>query len=98
MSNELFSQIVIGVITVSTTLITAFVIPYLKSKISAQNFTTIITWITVAVEAAEQLYKNADNAGLLKYEYAVSSLKEKGIDIDETELKNLIESAVLKLK
>jgi len=98
MSSELFVQIVTGIITILTVLITAFIIPYIKSKISAQNFVIIASWVTVAVEAAEQLYKNADNAGLLKYEYVVSSLKEKGIDIDETELKNLIESAVLKLK
>ena len=97
MSNELFSQIVIGVITVSTALITAFIIPYIKSKISAQNFVLIASWVTVAVEAAEQLYKSADNAGLLKYEYVISFLKEKGIDINESELKNLIESAVLSL-
>ena len=50
------TQIVLAIITLAVSLITAFLIPYLKSKVGADNLDTIRFWVNIAVEAAEMIY------------------------------------------
>ena len=45
-----------AVIALIAAIITAFVIPWIRSKTTATQFEKIKMWVTVAVEAAEQLY------------------------------------------
>mgnify|MGYP000306138428 CR=1 FL=1 len=45
-----------AVIALIAAIITAFVIPWIRSKTTAAQFEKIKMWVTVAVEAAEQLY------------------------------------------
>ena len=45
-----------AIIALVVAVITAFVIPWLKGKIDADKLEQIKLWVTVAVEAAEQLY------------------------------------------
>ena len=40
-------------ITLIIAIVAAFVIPYIKSKTTAEQFATIKLWVTVAVNAAE---------------------------------------------
>lgn len=97
MSSEMFSQLVNALVVLFTTLITVFLIPYIKSRTTEQKYDNISFWVEKAVKAAEQIYKESEKSGAIKYNHVVTFLRNKGINIDEEELKNLIESEVLKL-
>ena len=85
-----------AVIALIVAVITAFVIPWLKGKISADKLEQIKLWVTVAVEAAEQLYKGSGR-GEEKKAYVVQFLQEKGFTPDPDSLDKLIEAAVFNL-
>ena len=55
----------------------------------------VIKWVGVAVKAAEQIYNNSGQ-GKEKFAY-VSEWISKKFKISETDLKNIIESAVYEL-
>lgn len=56
MSNELFLQIMGGIITILCALITGFVIPWLKSKVDAEQTAKLSYYVDMAVRCAEQIY------------------------------------------
>lgn len=89
------TPIIQAVVALAVALITAFVIPWLKNKVGAQNMDLFLAWVDIAVAAAEQLYESTDGDG--KKAYVVSFLASKGFKVDTEELDNAIESAVLKL-
>lgn len=91
------TDIVSLVITLIITVITAFLIPFLKSKVDVDRFDKIRKWVTVAVEAAEMIYKGAGR-GEEKKAYVKACLESKGYTLDVDEVENLIEAAVLELK
>ena len=66
-----------AIIALVVAVITAFVIPWLKGKIDADKLEQIKLWVTVAVEAAEQLY-NGTGRGEEKKAYVVKFLQGKG--------------------
>lgn len=89
------TPIIQAVVTLAVALITAFVIPWLKNKIGAQNMDEFMRWVQIAVAAAEQLYDSTD--GDEKKAYVVNFLASKGFKVDTEELDNAIEAAVLEL-
>ena len=89
------TPIIQAVLTLAVSLITAFVIPWLKNKIGAQNMDEFMRWVEIAVAAAEQLYDSTD--GDEKKAYVVNFLASKGFKVDTEELDNAIEAAVLEL-
>ena len=89
------TPIIQAIITLAVALITAFVIPWLKNKIGAQNMDEFMRWVQIAVAAAEQLYESTD--GDKKKAYVVNFLASKGFKVDTEELDNAIEAAVLEL-
>ena len=66
-----------AIIALVAAVITAFMIPWLKGKIDADKLEKIELWVTVAVEAAEQLYVGSGR-GAEKKAYVVQFLQEKG--------------------
>lgn len=86
-----------GIITVLIALVTAFVIPWIKSKISAEDMAEIMKWVKIAVQAAEMIYKES-GMGAQKKAYVEAFLKDLNISYDAEKIDNLIESAVLELK
>ena len=91
------TSIVSAVITLLMAVITTFVIPYLKEKVSAEKFDKIKAWTKVAVEAAEMVYNGAGR-GAEKKAYVLDYLTRKGYKLDSDNIDKLIESAVLELK
>lgn len=91
------TPIVIAVLTLIFSLITAFLIPYIKAKTTDEQFNTIKLWVQVAVQAAEMLYVGSGR-GEEKKQYVIEFLKSKGFTLNAEEIENLIESAVLELK
>lgn len=76
---------------------TTVVIPYIKSKTTAQQQTEINAWVRIAVSAAEQIF-NGSGRGTEKKAYVLEWLKQRGITVDEAKLDAMIESAVYELK
>jgi NAD(P)H-hydrate repair Nnr-like enzyme with NAD(P)H-hydrate dehydratase domain len=91
------TDIIVAVLTLISALISAFVIPYLKTKVDRDKFEKIKAWVKVAVEAAEMIYVGTGR-GDEKKAYVVQYLNSKGYTLDADSINNLIESAVLELK
>lgn len=89
------TKIIESVITLAVAIITAFVIPYIKGKMNANQLAILKVWVNVAVQAAEQLFSTEQ--GKEKKEYVEKFIAEKGFVVDYDSLNNLIESAVLEL-
>ena len=80
-------------VTLAAALITAFLIPYIKSKTTTEQQTQIKAWVRIAVSAAEQIY-NGPGRGIEKKEYVQDFLQSKGYKVDFDTLDTLIESEV----
>lgn len=91
------TQVIVAIVTLALSSITFFLVPYLKSKLTAEQLETVKFWVNIAVEAAEILYKGKGR-GEEKKEYVLDFLKSKGFSLDTIELDNIIEAAVLELK
>lgn len=91
------TQVVSAVITLIVALVSAFLIPYLKSKLSAEQLEKVKFWVNIAVEAAEMIYVGTGR-GQEKKEYVLNFLNSKGFTLNMTEIDTLIEAAVLELK
>ncbi len=84
------------IITIISAILTGFIIPMLKSRLTAEKHQQLIYWVGIAVKAAEQLF--GSKTGKQKKEYVVSFLLSKGIVFDIDEVTALIESEVYKLQ
>ena len=90
-----YTQIISAVIALISALVSAFLIPWIKTKIDADKLQTLRTYVEIGVKAAEQLYTATD--GPEKKAYVLSFLAEKGITFDSEVVDKLIEATVLQL-
>ncbi len=56
MTSELFVKIIGAVLTISVSLISAYVIPAIKAKMTADEMATLTHFIQVAIKCADQIY------------------------------------------
>lgn len=91
------TQVIIAVLTLIFSVVSAFLIPYLKTKVSAEQLETIKFWVNIAVQAAEMIYAGSGR-GEEKKEYVLKFLNSKGFTLNAEEIENIIEAAVLELK
>ncbi len=87
------TPVVNAVIALVAALVTAFVIPWVKSKTTAAQREEINSWVKIAVTAAEQIYSGVGK-GKEKKAYVLKFLEEKNLKIDEKSVDLMIESAV----
>lgn len=90
------TPIIEAVFALLAAVITAVVIPYIRSRTTAQQQAEINAWIKIAVSAAEQIYKG-QGRGEEKKAYVLDWLKAHGVTVDADKLDALIESAVYEL-
>lgn len=90
-----YTDIIKAVITLITAIVSAFLVPYIKSKYSEAQLKKWQSIVDIGVSAAEQLY-NTDQAQEKKT-YVLKYLYEKGIKLDAETIENLIEASVLHL-
>lgn len=95
--NEFLFNLILLCIPVLGAVITGFLLPLIKSKISAAQLNTIAKWVEKAVQAAELLF-DAPKSGKEKREYVIrfvsqmfNSRKEV---ITEEQLRILLEAAL----
>lgn len=87
------TPVVNAVIALIAAVVTAFVIPWIKSKTTAAQREEINAWVKIAVTAAEQIYSGVGK-GKEKKKYVLDFLAEKNLRIDEESVDLMIESAV----
>ena len=87
------TPVVNAVIALAAALVTAFVIPWIKSKTTAAQREEINAWVKIAVTAAEQIYSGSGK-GKEKKAYVLKFLEEKNLKIDEKSVDLMIESTV----
>ena len=94
------TEIIIATITlvmgIISTLITKYLIPFIKEKISTEQFNRMKKWVEVAVKAAEQTITDK-GMGEAKKAEVLKFLNEKGFTVDFEELDKLIEAAVFEI-
>ena len=91
------TPIIEAVITLIIAIVTAFFIPFIKSKTTVAQQNALMAMVRIAVAAAEQLYKGS-GLGKQKKEFVVDWLDMHGFTVDFGKLDIMIESAVYELK
>lgn len=95
MSDNLFN-VIMALIPVAGAIITGFIIPYIKTKVSSARLDEISQWITKATEAAEVLF-DTPKSGEEKREYVIAFIDKlfnsKKEIITEEQIRVLLESA-----
>jgi len=90
------TQIIVALIGLLGVIITSVVVPYIKSKTTAEQWLTIKSWTITAVNAAEVIFKGAGK-GAEKREYVLNYIQEKcdehNIIYDKTSTRNALENA-----
>lgn len=89
-------KIILALIGLLGTVITYIVIPYIKSKTTKEQRESVVFWVQIAVNAAEQIYKGKGQ-GKDKKQYVIEFLNSKGIQITEDQLDALIEATVFEI-
>lgn len=89
------TPIINAIIALIAALVSAFVIPWLKRKVAAYDLDALLSWVQIAVAAAEQLYTSLQ--GDDKKQYVLRYLAEKGYDVNAEDIENTIEAEVLRL-
>lgn len=90
------TPIVEAVVALIGVIITCIVIPYVRSKTTAQQREELNAWIKIAVAAAEQIYQGAGR-GEEKKQYVLAWLEDHNVTVDEDRIDALIEAAVYEL-
>ena len=77
--------------------LSAFVVPAIKQKLQKEKLDKVLTYVEIAVTAADQLFDS--NQGSEKKAYVVSYLQKElekcNLTVDVDTLENMIESQVL---
>ncbi|WP_068913577.1 phage holin, LLH family [Criibacterium bergeronii] len=91
------TQVVVAVLTLIISMVSAFLVSYLKTKIDAEKLENIRFWVNIAVEAAEQIYAGSGR-GKEKKKDVLKFLQSKGFTLNAEEIEKIIQAAVLNLK
>lgn len=89
------TAVITALLTLLGTVITAFVVPWLRCRTSAQDREELLGWVDLAVAAAQQVLYSAP--GQERKKMVRAFLKTKGYDVDTDEVDQAIEAAVLRL-
>lgn len=91
------TPIVEAVFALIAVVVTAIIIPYIRSKTTSAQQAEINGWVAIAVAAAEQIYVGRGR-GDEKKKYVLNWLAAHNITVDSDKLDAMIEAAVYDLK
>lgn len=98
--NDITFNILKIVVSVVAALIAYYLIPVLKEKVKEAKYSDLVKAVSVAVEAAEQTFKESGMGKVKKedvLEFITKWLNENKVEISVEQLDKLIESAVFQL-
>jgi hypothetical protein len=90
------TPIVAIIIALIFAVITIIIAPWIKSRTTSEQLMQIMSWVNIAVLAAEQLFRGVGR-GEEKKQYVIDFLKSKGYYIDAEKIEAMIEAEVAKL-
>ena len=90
------TQIILAIITFIGGLIARYVIPWIKSKLTDNQYNAFKRLVRIGVFAAEQIFTSEQWKE--KKQYVVDLLKENGYTVDTTSVDALIEATVRELR
>lgn len=85
-----------AVIALVCAIVSAFIVPWIKSKGNNEKLKTLTEWVKIAVNAAEQIY-NIAGCGKEKKQYVLDFLKSKGYSVDSESVSAAIEAEVRRI-
>lgn len=88
-----FTPVLQASISLCAALITAFLIPWLKTKAGQERTERLFKMTGIAVRAAEQMFETSGE----KLDYVLKYLKERGFDVSADELRATVEAAVYEM-
>lgn len=89
------TNIIEAAVALLAAIISAFLIPWIRSRLNASQTAELLRWVDIAVAAAQQLYHQSE--GEKRLEYALELLAHRGYDINDSAVLDAVEAAVLKL-
>lgn len=95
--NDITFNILKIVVAICTALISAYLIPYIRTQLHDKKYENLLTIIEVAVRAAEQTITGSGQGKIKKEEvvqFVTAWMIEHGIMITQEQLSQLIEAAV----
>lgn len=90
------TQIILAVITLIFGLITRYLVPWIKNKLTDDQYAVFIALVRTGVYAAEQIFTSEQWEA--KKAYVVNLLKENGYNVDDLAVDALIEATVRELR
>ena len=96
MDNINLQPIISAVIALIAALITTVLIPYIKGKITQQQYDRLLEAVRIAVAAAEQIF-TSPQSGADKKQYVQEFLAAQGYDVSQREIDTMIEATVGKI-
>lgn len=91
------TPVVTSAIALAVAIITVFVIPLIRSKVSAERLTELYTYVKIGVLAAEQLAKEGIINKEERTERVIEFLNKNGFTVNLDEVEEMIKSIVLSL-
>lgn len=101
MNGELLVKIVLAIISICGALVTAYVIPFIKSKISSTELNKLFEYVRIAVRCAEQIYTVEQWHEKKEYvmNYVINIVNEKlHIDLSYDQIDTIVEGIVNEVK
>ena len=99
--NDITFNILKIIFSVCIALVTAYLIPYIKSMCEDKKYKALVDMVAVAVRAAEQTFRQSGQ-GAQKKEEVINFISEymttHGLSISSYQLDQLIECAVYQMK
>lgn len=93
---DIIIKVVATLLAIGAGMLGKYLINLLKANLDEKNRKKLELFITELVAAAEQLYKEWDKDGTIRYEYVSDMLIEAGYEITES-IKVLIEAKVFEI-
>jgi hypothetical protein len=98
--NDALFEVLKAVVVLAVVLLTRYAVPYVKGQVEKSKYSWLITWVDIAVRAAEQTVFG-EASGQQKKEIVVDFIKElslsKNICISDEQLDKLIEATVFEM-
>lgn len=85
-----------AVITLIFAILVTFLVPWIKANINEKTLKNVVYWTSVAVDWAEQIFKES-GMGAKKKEEVLKFLESKGFTVDFDDLDHLIEAFVKRM-
>lgn len=101
MNSELFVKIILAIVSICGALVTAYVVPFIKSKISSEELSKLFEYVKIAVRCAEQIYTVEQWQEKKEYvmNYVMNIMNEKlHINLSYDQIDTIVEGIVNEVK